>query len=78
MTSVPEELTFEQALGRLEQIVARMESGNLTLDECLAQFEQAVALSRHCAGKLDAAEKRISVLAADGSLRPASEIPGAD
>lgn len=65
-------LTFEEAVGRLEQIVAALESGALPLDECLRQFEQAVALSRHCSAQLEAAEKQISVLSGDGGLRPAA------
>lgn len=65
-------LSFEEAVGRLEQIVAALESGSLPLDECLRQFEHAVALSRHCSEQLDAAEKQIRVLTGEGSLRPAA------
>jgi exodeoxyribonuclease VII small subunit len=68
-------LSFEAAVGRLEEIVAAMESGSLTLDESMRQFEEAVSLSRHCAGRLDAAEKQISVLEAEDYLRTATEIP---
>lgn len=68
-------LSFEAAIGRLEEIVTGMESGALSLDECMRQFEQAVALSRHCAEKLDAAERQIAVLEAEDYVRPAVEIP---
>jgi exodeoxyribonuclease VII small subunit len=68
-----EQLTFEEAVTRLEQIVAAMEGGSLPLDDCLRHFEQAVSLSRYCASKLDAAEKQMAVLSADGVLRPADE-----
>ena len=56
------ELTFEAALERLEGIVDRLESGELPLEEALASFEEGVALSRRCAGELDAAQQRIEVL----------------
>lgn len=68
-------LSFEDAVARLEETVAALESGALSLDESMRRFEQAVALSRHCAARLDAAERQISVLEADEYLRPAVEIP---
>lgn len=55
-------MKFEAALERLEEIVGRMESGDLTLDESLAMFEEGVRLAKHCTGKLDAAERRIEIL----------------
>jgi exodeoxyribonuclease VII small subunit len=57
-----EALSFEGALERLESIVDRLESGDLPLEEALAAFEEGVALSRRCAGELEAAERRIEVL----------------
>lgn len=68
-------LSFEAAVARLEEIVASMESGTLSLDDCMRRFAQAVALSRHCAGRLDAAERQINVLEAEDYVRPAVEIP---
>ncbi|MFN3653233.1 MAG: exodeoxyribonuclease VII small subunit [Armatimonadota bacterium] len=65
---------FEEAVTRLETIVGALESGSLSLEESLAQFEQAVALSRYCAAQLDAAEQRISVLTEEG-LQPGSSLP---
>jgi exodeoxyribonuclease VII small subunit len=68
------ELSFEEAVARLEEEVSAMETGSLPLDECLRRFEQAVALSRVCAAKLEAAEQQIRVLTGDGVLRPASSL----
>ena len=68
------ELTFEEAVSRLEEIVSAMEAGNLPLDECLRQFEDAVGLSRYCAAKLDAAEQKITVLSVDGEVLGAAEL----
>lgn len=63
---------FEDALARLEQIVATLEAGNLSLDESLKAFEEGVALVRYCGQCLEAAERRIEVLTRDesGLLRP--------
>lgn len=64
------ETTFEQALRRLEEIVGRLESGELTLDESLALFEEGVRLSRICSARLAEAERKIERLIerADGAL----------
>jgi len=70
MITEPEVLNFEAALARLETMVARLESGELTLAESLRTFEEGVYLSRQCAERLDQAEARIELLirTADGEL----------
>ena len=64
------DLTFEQALKRLEEIVEALETEDLNLDKSLQFFEEGVYLSRHCNQQLQAAEKRIDILLrqADGTL----------
>ena len=65
-----DDLSFEGALQRLEEIVERLEGGDLPLEEALAVFEEGVGLSRRCAGELDAAEQRIEALVREaGGLR---------
>jgi exodeoxyribonuclease VII small subunit len=51
--------TFEQAMQELEQTVARLEAGNLPLEETLALYERGQALSEMCNRLLEAAELRI-------------------
>ena len=58
---------FEDALGRLEQIVDQLESGDLALESSLKVFEEGVALARRCAKYLEEAEKRIELLTKDES-----------
>lgn len=58
-----ESLKFEQALERLEKIVAEMESAELPLDEVVGRFEEGTRLVRFCAQKLEQAEKKIEILA---------------
>lgn len=69
------ELPFEAAVERLERLVSAMENGGLTLDECLAHFEEAVALSRSCAARLDAAETRLKVLHPTGEITDSGILP---
>ena len=61
------DLKFEDCLARLEQIVATLETGNLSLEDSLKVFEEGTALARHCARYLDEAERRIEILAKDDS-----------
>ena len=56
------ELTFEQKQDQLEAIVARLESGNVPLEEMIRLYEQGEALYRDCAETLDAYEKRLKDL----------------
>jgi exodeoxyribonuclease VII small subunit len=63
-------LTFEQAFAQLEEIVTRLESGDLTLDESVALYEQGQKLARLCGEMLDSAELRIKQLGADGTIEP--------
>ena len=57
--------TFEAALARLEQIVQRLEKGELALEESLALYEEGVGLSRVCHAKLEEAEGKIELLMKD-------------
>jgi exodeoxyribonuclease VII small subunit len=57
---------FEKSLQELEQLVARLERGDLPLAESLALFEQGVALTRTCHGALAQAQQKVSVLLQQG------------
>lgn len=63
-----EALSFEMALQELETIVARLEAGELTLDESLALFERGQKLAERCNKQLDQANLRIEQLTADGEI----------
>ncbi|MDA0336890.1 MAG: exodeoxyribonuclease VII small subunit [bacterium] len=62
MSDHPEPPTFEVAMEDLEACVARLESGDLTLEQSLEVFERGIAASRACAGLLDQSRKRVQVL----------------
>lgn len=77
--------TFEEAIQRLEKIVADMESAELPLEDVLKKYEEGTRLVRFCSTKLEEAEKKIELLTkkADGSveMKPfdeASEAPEED
>jgi exodeoxyribonuclease VII small subunit len=62
---------FEEELGDLEQIVSRIDSGELSLEESIAAFERGVALVRSLNHKLDEIERKVEVLikTAQGELK---------
>ena len=63
-------LSFEQAIDRLEDIVERIESGEVGLEAALEQYEQGQSLIKRCRGILDKAERRIAELTEDTLGRP--------
>jgi exodeoxyribonuclease VII small subunit len=66
---------FEKALAELEQLVGKMEQGDLTLEQSLQEFERGVELTRHCQKALHEAEQRVEILlqkSADAELAPFS------
>ena len=71
--SAPTPASFESALERLEGTVARLEEGEMPLEEALELFESGVKLSRQCATTLEDAERRIEILVADRGVGDGSE-----
>ena len=72
------EMTFEQALGKLTETVRALEDGKLPLDKSLEAFETGVGLVRFCESKLDAAENRVRLLVSDGEKTDEQPFLGAD
>lgn len=74
--------SFEEAVARLEALVARMESGAEDLDAMVKAFEEGQALVTFCGEKLSAIERRVEILArrADGSVgaEPFGDLPPPD
>ena len=73
-------MNFEQAIQRLEKIVADMESAELPLEDVLKKYEEGTRLVRLCTQKLDEAEKKIELLTKkpDGSAKLEPFEPEAD
>ena len=66
----PQAKSFETSLEALEEIVHKLEQGDLPLEESLGLFEQGIHLSRECQERLSQAERRIEVLLRDQQGRP--------
>jgi exodeoxyribonuclease VII small subunit len=64
---------FEKAFQQLEEIVKRLESEELPLDDALHLFEQGIGLSRFCNQKLEEVEKKIELILADAKGQPRVE-----
>lgn len=62
--------SFEDAMRRLDAIVAKLEEDKLPLEEMLSRYEEGVALARFCVEKLEAAEQKVRLIASktDGSV----------
>lgn len=68
MSKTAKPIKFEEALKRLEEIVGKMETGDLALDDALHSFEEGIGLAKFCEQKLNEAEGKIEKLlkASDG------------
>ena len=69
----PENMTFEQNMGRLEQIVRAMERGDVPLEDSLKLFQEGTELVRRCGSLLDAAELQVKKVMSDASGNPVEE-----
>ncbi|MBU1694730.1 MAG: exodeoxyribonuclease VII small subunit [Verrucomicrobia bacterium] len=61
-----QKMTFEKALARLEEIVAEMEGGQLSLEKMMACFEEGTELVKFCSGQLNEVERKIEILVKKG------------
>lgn len=59
---MPAKISFEKALLGLEDIIEKMESGNITLDKSIKYYKDGMKLAKLCSDKLDEAEKEIKIL----------------
>lgn len=67
MTQMPDisTMSFEEAMSTLENVVRRLESGLIKLDEAVETYEYGVKLKQHCEQKLNAAKAKIDLLVID-------------
>jgi len=68
-----ETLSFEQALAELEQIVARLESGQAPLEDSIQLYERGAALKAHCEQRLEAARLRVEKIVMGAGGQPGVE-----
>ncbi|HVL76638.1 MAG TPA: exodeoxyribonuclease VII small subunit [Noviherbaspirillum sp.] len=70
-------VSFEAAMAELEQLVARMEAGELPLEASVAAYKRGTELVRYCAGQLDKVEQQVKVLEGE-MLKPFAAEPAGD
>ena len=71
--SIDNNKKFEDAISELEDIVSKLENGELSLEESIEYFQKGIELSKYCSEKLDEVEKRISILIEDEQGRVREE-----
>lgn len=76
MTETPEaELSFEAAMSELEDVVGRLERGDVPLEEQIALLERGEALKKRCKTKLQEAEEKVAQINTDRDGTPTSTTP---
>ena len=76
MTDTPvEDMTFEQAMAELEQVLAKLERGDVALDESITLYERGAALKARCETKLKEAEEKVAAITLDADGNPAGLKP---
>ena len=68
MSEINNEITFEQALARLEQIVKSLEGGNVPLEDLIKLFDEGTNLVKLCTERLDKAEEKVKLLQMKGGI----------
>ena len=78
MTEKPvAEMSFEEAMAALEQVVGALERGDVALEQSIALYERGAALKAHCAGKLKDAEEKVEMIrAAEGRAVGTAPVEG--
>lgn len=66
-----DEMSFEDAMRALEQVVSQLESGDVPLEESIALYERGAALKARCEARLKAAEEKIAAIQLDEEGQPA-------
>lgn len=72
MSETPQDLTFEQALRALEDVVRKLESGEVPLDDSITLYEEGERLRKLCQARLDAASARIEKIVKGADGQPAT------
>jgi exodeoxyribonuclease VII small subunit len=61
----PQELSFEDAMSRLDEIVGAMETDRMPLEEMIRSYEEGIGLLKNCRQRLDGARRRVEIISAD-------------
>ncbi|MDA3856701.1 MAG: exodeoxyribonuclease VII small subunit [Roseovarius sp.] len=69
------EMSFEQAMKELEQVVGRLERGDVALEESITLYERGAVLKKRCEAKLKEAEEKVAAITLDGDGQPTGTTP---
>ena len=69
------EMSFEDAMKELEQVVSRLERGDVALEESIKLYERGAELKKRCETKLKEAEEKVAALTLDGDGNPTGTAP---
>jgi exodeoxyribonuclease VII small subunit len=76
MTDTPTaEMSFEQAMSELEQVVSNLERGDVALEHSITLYARGAELKKHCETKLKEAEEKVAALTFDSDGAPKGTIP---
>ena len=76
MTDTPvSEMSFEQAMSELEQVLGQLERGDVALDESIALYARGAVLKKRCEEKLKEAEEKVAAITLDSEGAPAGTKP---
>lgn len=79
MTETPDtpvgEMSFEQAMAELEQVVGKLERGDVALADSIALYERGAALKKRCETKLREAEEKVAAITFDAEGKPTGTTP---
>ncbi|MGR3502698.1 exodeoxyribonuclease VII small subunit [Pseudaestuariivita sp.] len=76
MTDTPvDQMSFEQAMAELEQVVGQLERGDAPLDQSVTLYERGVALKKRCADELKRAEEKVHAITLDADGQPTGTEP---
>ena len=76
MSDTPvEEMTFEQAMAELEQVVGKLERGDVALEDSIKLYERGAALKARCEAKLKEAEEKVAKITLDAQGNPTGTAP---
>ena len=76
MTDIPvAEMSFEQAMAELEQVVGKLERGDVALDDSITLYERGAELKQRCEAKLKEAEEKVAAITLDSEGKPSGTRP---
>ncbi|WP_300550887.1 exodeoxyribonuclease VII small subunit [Roseovarius sp.] len=69
------EMSFEQAMKELEQVVGKLERGDVALEDSISLYERGALLKKRCEAKLKEAEEKVAAITLDGDGQPTGTKP---